>query len=84
MCVKYRTLQIARGGELSWYAELNCNLLENFCSYMHRLLCSYMYRLFHWKTFAITDQFAKTAKFSTVNDLQYTVFPGIIIIAIYV
>ena len=45
--------------KLSWYAGLNCNLLENFALDVKCCVAkSYAQRLFHWKTY----QSAKTVK----------------------
>ena len=43
-------LQIVQGGKFSWYAKLNCNLLENINGWMVVLYGqSLLHRLFHWK-----------------------------------
>ena len=53
--------------------EINCNSLENIHGCMVILYGQLLHRLFHWKSFAVTNRSAKTTKFSTSNDLQYTV-----------
>jgi len=52
-------LQTIQGGKLSRYPELNCNSLKNF-SFRHQFCI--LHRLFHLKSFAITNLSAKTAK----------------------
>ena len=60
---EYRILQIVRGGKVSWYANLNCNSLENIRSWTVVLYGqSLLHRLFHWKSFIVTNQFAKATK----------------------
>ena len=49
-------LQIVQGGKVSQYAKLNCNLLENICSWAVVLYGqSLLHRLFHWKNFTVTN-----------------------------
>ena len=44
-------------------AKLNCNSLENICGWMVVLHGQdLLHRLFHWKSFAVTDWSTKTVK----------------------
>ena len=51
-------------------AKLNCNSLETIHGWMVVLYGqSLLHRLFHWKSFTVTNRSAKAA----MNDLQYTI-----------
>ena len=53
---------------------VNCNSLENIFNWMVVLYGqSILHRLFHWKSFMVTNRSVKTRNFSTSNDLQYMV-----------
>ena len=44
-------------------AKINCNLLENICGWIIVLYGqSLLHRVFHWKSFAVTDLSMKTTK----------------------
>ena len=54
-------------------AKLDCNSLENIRGWMAVLYGqSLLHRLFHWKSFVVTNWSMKTTKLSTSNNLQYS------------
>ena len=63
-CLIYCILQIVQGGKVSRCPKLNCNSLENICGWIQSCMAKayHIARLFHWKSFAVTDRSAKTAK----------------------
>ena len=60
----YRALQIVQGGKLLWYAELNCNSLENFRGRTLVVYSQSLIQVISLEKLANADRSAKNAKLS--------------------